>query len=123
MPLATPASNPTWVRWAKSAKRQALIVLGNIESQANMEVREAMEKLKYSAQELISTGTNLRLSLKEMELARLRFFTGVGDNLEVVQAQASLARARDDRINALADYNSARISLATATGMNESFQL
>jgi outer membrane protein TolC len=55
-------------------------------------------------------------------MARDRFAAGVGDNIEVAQAQTSLANARDAEVAALTAYNAARINLASAMGRVESFR-
>jgi outer membrane protein TolC len=57
-----------------------------------------------------------------LQMARDRFGAGVGDNIEVVNAQTSLADARDSETNALAQYNAARINLAAALGRAEQFR-
>jgi outer membrane protein len=46
----------------------------------------------------------------------------VADNLEVINAQTSLADARDAQVMALAQYNAARLNLAAALGRAESFR-
>jgi len=57
-----------------------------------------------------------------LEMARDRFRAGVGDNIEVVNAQTALANARLDQISALADYNGARLNLAAALGRARTFR-
>lgn len=111
------------IKVAKSKKVQAVLFLGNLLQEVNEEVRVALENLNSSSQEIVSTKKTLELSLRELELAKLRFFEGVGDNLEVVKAQASLAKARDNNAQALANYNTARIQLATALGTVDEFDL
>ena len=51
-----------------------------------------------------------------LDQARDRFKTGVGDNLEVVDAQAMLAMARSTRIDALASYQMALINYQLSIG-------
>ena len=65
----------------------------------------------------------LDLAGQELELARDRFAAGVSDNVEVVDAQAALAEARDTRVSALAEYARARINLAAALGRARQFSL
>lgn len=107
---------------AKSKRRQALLVLNNLYQQVDEEVRSALVSLQAASSEIESTKEALDLSQQQVELARLRFFTGVGDNLELVQAQTSLSNARDSYAQALSDYHSARINLATATGQVAGFE-
>ena len=64
----------------------------------------------------------MTLASRELEMARDRFRSGVGDNIEVVTAQAALANARLDQVTALAVYNGARLNLAAALGRAQSFR-
>jgi outer membrane protein TolC len=59
---------------------------------------------------------NARLAGDELTLATDRFVNGVSSNVEVDNAQTSVAAARDARVAALADWEQARIELARATG-------
>jgi outer membrane protein len=61
----------------------------------------------------------MELSKQEVEQARDRFIAGVANNIEVIQAQDSLARANDNQIEALYRFNQARADLARATGQME----
>ena len=58
----------------------------------------------------------LQLSENELAQAQRRYKAGVSNSVEVTDAQTRLQRARDNRINALYNYNVARIDLGTATG-------
>jgi len=52
-----------------------------------------------------------------------RLVAGVGDNIQVVTAQASLADARKSRVDARARYSDAQANLALATGHMRTFNL
>jgi len=56
------------------------------------------------------------LALEELELARQRFAVGVATNIEVTNAQTSVAQARDNLIEALFNFNASRVDLARAQG-------
>ena len=60
---------------------------------------------------------------RELASARDRFRHGVADNLDVVAAQANLARARSQLVNAQAAQQQARLNLAAATGHASGFGL
>jgi len=55
-------------------------------------------------------------------MSRDRVAAEVTDKLGVVNAQTMLADARFDEINALAQYNTARVNLAAAHGRIELFR-
>jgi outer membrane protein len=58
----------------------------------------------------------LRLAEQELAQARDRFRAGVAGNIEVIDAQASLVRARDADIDARFAAAAARVALARAVG-------
>jgi outer membrane protein TolC len=51
-----------------------------------------------------------------LDLTRQKFQAGVSDNVEVVQAQESVASAELDYINSVFAHNVAKLSLARAIG-------
>lgn len=59
----------------------------------------------------------LRLAADELAQARQRFVAGVAGNIEVINAQASLLRARDTDIDARFAAATARVALARAAGL------
>jgi outer membrane protein TolC len=58
----------------------------------------------------------LQLSENELAQAQRRYESGVAFGLEVTDAQTRLERARDNRIEALYNYNLARIDLEQSMG-------
>jgi outer membrane protein len=59
----------------------------------------------------------LRLAAQELSQSRERFKAGVAGNIEVIDAQSNLIRARDADIDARFAAASARVSLARAAGV------
>jgi outer membrane protein TolC len=59
----------------------------------------------------------LALAQAELDQARERFKAGVAGNIEVIQAQSSLVRARDTDIDARFAAAAARVALARAAGV------
>jgi outer membrane protein TolC len=74
-----------------------------------VEIQAALNQVELGKQEV-------QLANEEVTLSRGRFQSGVTDNIEVIAAQDSLARANDEEINALYRYNIARAQLAHAVG-------
>jgi outer membrane protein TolC len=58
----------------------------------------------------------IELSRQELVQAQDRFAAGVANNLEVVQAQQSLAAANDNYISSLFAFNAAKAALIRAQG-------
>lgn len=107
---------------AESRKREAELIRRDTAAQVEEDVRLSRETLFSTGREVDSAKQSLKLSERELALARDRFQAGLGDNLEVVQAETSLEDARGLLVNALADYNRARINLAAALGAARSFE-
>jgi outer membrane protein TolC len=59
----------------------------------------------------------MQLAADELAQARQRFAAGVAGNIELIDAQASLLRARDTDIDARFAAAAARVALARAAGV------
>ncbi len=88
----------------------------DVSDQITLEVRDALLTLASTQRQVGVAREGLRLAFRELDLSRERFAVGVADNLEVTNAQTSIARARDNVIEALSNFNAARINLAHALG-------
>lgn len=99
-----------------SAKQQ----LEDLRARIDQEVRDAFLDLQDTAQEVSVEKNAVQLATDTLRQSRDRFASGVTDNIEVVQAQESLADANDAYITSLYRYNTAKISLARAMGVAES---
>jgi len=81
-----------------------------------LEVKTSAVQLESARSEVTVANLGVQLARQEVEQARDRFQAGVADNIEVISAQDSLARANDNQIAALYRYNQARADLAHAVG-------
>jgi outer membrane protein len=107
---------------AASRQRQTELELSNVRGQVEEDVRLALATIRTAAVQVHAADESVTLAQRELEMARDRFRAGVGDNLEVVAAQTSLANARDSQVTALAQHNLARLNLAAALGRAETFR-
>lgn len=94
--------------------------LEDLRARIDQEVRDAFLDLQDTAQEVAVEKNAVQLATETLQQSRDRFASGVTDNIEVVQAQESLADANDAYIASLYRYNNAKVSLAEATGLAES---
>ena len=94
--------------------------LEDLRASIDQEVRDVFLDLQDTAQEVSVQQNAVRLATQTLEQSRDRFHSGVTDNIEVVQAQESLADANDTYIASLYRYNIAKVSLARAIGFAES---
>ncbi len=89
----------------------------SLREQIDEQIRESMLDLNSDA-ELVRVGqSNVALARTELEQAVARFQAGVDDNLPVVQAQATLARAESDLIASVSQHNQAKLRLARSLGI------
>ena len=100
----------------RSRVRQEAIRMKDVSDQVSLEVRNALLMLESSTQQVGVSHKGLDLAQKELAFARDRFAAGLATNIEVTNAQTSVARARDNVIEALFRFNASRINLARAKG-------
>jgi len=93
--------------------------LNDLRQGIEQEIRDALLVLESAAQEVAVAEQGRALAERELDLARERFQAGVTNNIEVISAQESLARAQENRILALARYSDAKAALARAVGATE----
>jgi outer membrane protein len=84
-----------------------------------LDVKTALINLDSARNQVQVANLGVQLSKEEVDQARDRFKAGVANNIEVIQAQDSLARANDNQIAALYRFNQARADYARSTGQME----
>ncbi len=104
---------------ARATLKQRSDELADLGGQIDYQVRSALLDVKTAADLVAAARTNLDLADQTLEQARDRFSAGVADNIEVVQAQQSVANANDSLIAALYAHNAAKAAVARALGMTE----
>lgn len=104
---------------ASSLVRQREAELADLQGRVEFDVRAAVLDLRAADQQLQAAQTNVQLANDELTQARDRFAAGVASNLEVTQAQESVATASESLIVALYSHNLAKASLARSLGIAE----
>jgi outer membrane protein TolC len=104
---------------AEAALRQSRQQLENLRTQIDYEIRTALLDLNAASDQVQVAKSSLDLANQTLEQARDRFTAGVADNLEVVQAQETVAAANENYITSLYTHNVAKVSLARAIGFAE----
>jgi outer membrane protein TolC len=89
----------------------------DLEQQIAAEVEGALLDLASGRELQTVSAERLALAGEELAQARERFTSGVAGNIEVINAQSSLVRARDAEIDARFAIGAARVNLARATGV------
>lgn len=104
---------------ADAARLQAEAQLADLRAQIDQDVRNALLDLQSSAEQVEAAQSSVTLSEEALTQSRDRFFAGVTDNLEVVQAQEAAATAHEQLISSLYQHNLAKVSYARAIGRAE----
>jgi outer membrane protein len=100
--------------------REESIRTADLRDQIELDVRVAIDSLHSADAQVKAAEEGLTLAGNEVAQAERRYKAGVSNSVEVTDAQTRLARARDNRVNALYNYNLARIDLGTAMGTIQS---
>jgi outer membrane protein len=87
-----------------------------VEAQIVNEVKSALDELTAARNSVDVANLGYSLAQEEVAQAQRRFQAGVTTNVEVITAQEALARASDNQIGALFQFNLSRAALAHATG-------
>ncbi len=90
--------------------------LADLSGQIDYQVRAAFLDIRTAAEQVAVARDNLDLASQALTQARDRFAAGVTDNIEVIQAQESVASGNDSLISALYSHNLAKVALARALG-------
>lgn len=101
---------------AKAKAERAARAEGLARQQIAKEVNDAALMLTAAAKGVEASRTGLTQAEEEFRVVRERFESGRGIQLEVLDAQVALTRARFNEVSALADYNSALAMWLRATG-------
>jgi outer membrane protein TolC len=101
------------------AEQQTQRRLDQQRNQITEQVRDGQVELRSALHQVALGRQEVQLANEQVTLSQGRFQAGVTDNIEVTQAQDSLAHANDQEIGALFRYNIARAQLAYAVGSVE----
>jgi outer membrane protein TolC len=107
------------VEQADASVQQRKNEMADLAGQIDFQIRAALLDLKTAADQVAVAQDNLVLANQTLVQARDRFTAGVADNIEVVQAQESVANANQSLISSIFNHNEAKVSLARAMGATE----
>jgi outer membrane protein TolC len=104
---------------AAAALKQRRDELADLGGQIDFQIRTAFLNIRTASDQVAVAESSLDLANQTLLQARDRFSAGVSDNIEVVQAQESVATANDSLIAALYAHNLAKVDLARALGATD----
>jgi outer membrane protein TolC len=101
---------------ADAQLKQARSQLGDLRGRIDYEVRTALLDLNAAAEQVEVARSSVDLAEQALAQSQDRFTAGVADNLEVVQAQETVASAHESYIQSLYFHNLSKVELAHAIG-------
>ena len=101
---------------AEATLRQARQRLEDLRAQIDNDIRNALLDLNAAEDQVEVARSSVDLAEQTLTQAQDRFSAGVADNLEVVQAQESVATAHENYISSLYAHNLAKVELARSLG-------
>jgi outer membrane protein TolC len=99
-----------------AAVREIDVQRRDLRQRVAIEVRSALLDLASARQEMSAARERLQLAEQELAQATDRFRTGVAGNADVITATLALNGSRNLMIDALTNYQAARVALAHAEG-------
>jgi outer membrane protein len=91
-------------------------VLDDTRRQVSLDVWSSYQTLTGATRNAGNSANLLAIAERSWEASRHRYDAGVGNILELMNTQTALANAKQRRIQALADWDNARIDLASKLG-------
>jgi len=101
---------------ARASQRAAQAMLDDARRNVTASVEEALAALATSLDVLATAEVGLQQAQLAVEVARVRFAAGVVSNLDLLDAETSLAEAQQSRLSALYQNEIARNALDQAMG-------
>src|SRR5206468_3887252 len=100
----------------RAVARESDVRVKDLRQQVVADVDRSLLDLRSAGAQQMISGQRLQLAAEEVSQARQRFQAGVAGNIEVINAQEDLVRAREADIDARFAALAARISLAGSVG-------
>jgi len=116
VPIFDGFSSTYKVRAAQAQVEQKEAVLADTEQQLAMEVIKAYADATSALQNLEASANLLGAAQKALAVSQRKYAKGAADIMELLNTQAALADARQERIRCLAEWRSARLLLLASAG-------
>ena len=102
---------------AKAQAERQQDAVDEAKRQVALDVWSSYQTLMGATQNAQNSANLLAIAEHSWEAAKHRYDAGVGNILELMNTQAALANAKQQRVQALADWDNARVDLAMKLGM------
>ena len=123
IPIFDGAQREGRIAEARSQLRQEALRMRTVLNQVKMEVHDALAAVAASREQVAIAQAGLQMATKELDLARERYAViTAASYFELTNGLTSVARARENLVNALFQLNAARVNLARSTGSLNTLQ-
>jgi outer membrane protein TolC len=116
VPLFSGFADSYRIRAAEASREAAATNLTQLTQQASLDVWQAWQALKTATQSIRSANQFLAAAEAAEHMTRGRYRAGVGNLLDLLNAQSASADARMQQISAFYDWHISRATLARALG-------
>ena len=116
IPLYDGGTSRAKVREAESDLRSQQVTQGQLQENVSIEVRQALSNIADAQTRASSASLGAQQAAEAYRLSNVRYQNGIGTILDVVNAQAQLAQARSNLLNAQYDYQTSLAQLIRALG-------
>ena len=116
IPLYDGGTTKAKIREAESDLRSQRITQSQLQENVAVEVRQALANITDAQTRTSSATLGAQQGAEAYRLANVRYQNGIGTILDVVNAQAQLAQARSNLVNAQYDYQTSLAQLTRALG-------
>jgi len=117
IPIFDGAQREGRIAEARSQLRQEALRMRMVLNQVKMEVYDALAAVTAAREQMAIAQAGLQMATKELDLARERYAViTAASYFELTNGLTSVARGRENLVNALFQLNAARVNLARSTG-------
>ena len=116
IPLYDGGTTRAKIKEAQSDLRSQQVTQSQLRENVAVEVRQALANINDAQTRASSAGLGAQQAAEAYRLANVRYQNGIGTILDVVNAQAQLAQARSNLLNAQYDYQTSLAQLTRAVG-------
>ena len=123
IPIFDGAQREGRIAEARSLLRQEALRMRTVLNQVKMEVHDALAAVTAAKGQVAIAQAGLKMAMKELDLARERYAViTTASYFELTNGLTSVARGRENLVNALFQLNAARVNLARSTGSLNTLQ-
>jgi len=110
------AKNRAFVEQKEFGLEQVRLAVRQLEDTVKLEVKKAFLEMQAAKEAIFAQEQNIQQAKEALSIAEARYKSGTITQLEVLDAQLALTRARLGYTTALYDYNVAKAALIKAMG-------